>query len=363
MAATDTTANLTVVSLDAEVFVQHNYQYDIGLLAAFAQHVRSGRAKHVIAEVTVQEIKARIAQGVHDARSALRSYHNKARILRNSQSPSLRRSFRMPSHKRAVRDLQQQLADYLKHLNTIVIPIDSIKPSHVFARYFRKEPPFGPGRKKSEFPDAFAIEALRQFGRKHECKIAVVSGDPDWVAALENADELLHVERLEELLQTLQVDTPLLAAAGQTIDALKDDIQARAGHEATTVSFVVADRTAKIESISPGSVFLHDLYVVDANETTITFSADAWIGIELTVAYLDVPSYGEPLPWDLGGYKRYGYFRDPDSPDTLTSSEHYRLLGTVSWTPENPEAARLATLGILAPRTVPVYFSDYYSGS
>jgi hypothetical protein len=76
-----------------------------------------------------------------------------------------------------------------------------------------------------------------------------------------------------------------------------------------------------------------------------------------------VPAYGEPLPWDLGGYKRYDYFRDPENPDTLEVFESFKLLGSLIWDAKDSGASRLSDLTILEPRTVPVYFGDYYSGS
>lgn len=352
-----------LVFLDTEVFVQQNFQYERGLLAAFRQHVKAGRAQHIITEVTADEVRGRIAASVDEARGALRVYQNKARILQNSQSGSIRRLFKMPSRKKAMEDLGNQFATYLDDLGSTVLPTDSVAPSAVFAQYFRREPPFGASRKKSEFPDAFAIEALRLYSAERNCDIAVVTEDPDWIAAVAESNRLVHFQRLDQLLESLQAEMPLLPVANNAIDALKPEIQEHASAELQNVSFVVADRTATVVSVQAHHVMLDHVYVADVTETGVVFSADAWIGFEVFVEYKDTPAVGEPLPWDVGGHKRYGYFRNPDAPETLNSGESFALLGTASWETRDKETLKLDHLGILRPRTVAVYFGDYYSGS
>lgn len=325
--------------------------------------MKAGRAHHVIAEVTVQEVRARIAVSVDEARVALRVYQNKARILQNSQSESIRRLFKTPSRKKALDDLWNQFAEYLEDLGSTVLPTDSVNPSFVFSRYFNRQPPFSASKKKAEFPDAFAIEALRVYSVENDCDVTVVSADPDWFAAVGQSERLLHFERLDEFLQTLQTEMPLVAVANTAIEQLRPEIQKHASAELENLTFVVADRTATVLNARAYNVTIHHVYVVDVTETGIVFSADAWISFEVALEYKDSPTAGEPLPWDPGGYKRYGDFRNPEAPDTLSSAESFTLTGTASWDSTDPGTLRLDYLSIVRPRIVAVYFGDYYSGS
>lgn len=57
----------------------------------------------------------------------------------------------------------------------------------IFEKYFNSIPPFSTGKKKSEFPDAFVIEAAKQYLSEHTNEILlVVSKDSDWEKSFAN---------------------------------------------------------------------------------------------------------------------------------------------------------------------------------
>lgn len=62
-----------------------------------------------------------------------------------------------------------------------------VKSEMIFEKYFNSIPPFSTGKKKSEFPDAFVIEAAKQYLSEHTNEILlVVSKDSDWEKSFEN---------------------------------------------------------------------------------------------------------------------------------------------------------------------------------
>ena len=60
----------------------------------------------------------------------------------------------------------------------------------VLAAYFEKQPPFGHGKNKAEFPDALVLETLREWCAKNELNMAVVSLDQGVQAACAEDDDL-----------------------------------------------------------------------------------------------------------------------------------------------------------------------------
>lgn len=85
-------------------------------------------------------------------------------------------------------------------------------PEIIFDKYFSAEPPFSAtGKKKSEFPDAFVIESVRQYLEEHPNEVLlVVSRDGDWEKAfscIDNAvicgsisDAVTKINKIESVL-------------------------------------------------------------------------------------------------------------------------------------------------------------------
>jgi hypothetical protein len=181
----DTDRKRPTVFLDTEVFIQHNFQYDTGILATFREQVRRHKLDFIISDVTLDEIRRHISEAVEKALAALRTFRNQARILRASGAPQLSRLFKPVSQRRVLRDHLNQFERYLQDLSPIVVSADAVEPSAVFSRYFKGLPPFHDSPKKAEFPDAFAIEALRVHCLSNKVRLVVVSGDKDWAAIIE----------------------------------------------------------------------------------------------------------------------------------------------------------------------------------
>ena len=81
-----------------------------------------------------------------------------------------------------------------------------MKAGPVFAAYFGQKPPFGRGKKKSEFPDAFAVAALGAWCSKESSELYIVSGDADMRGACNENGPLHSMPRLVNFLDALASD-------------------------------------------------------------------------------------------------------------------------------------------------------------
>ncbi len=70
----------------------------------------------------------------------------------------------------------------------------------IFSAYFEGDPPFGAGKKKSEFPDAFALSSLENYAETNNIKILITSTDSDWKKYCENSERLYFIDNLETAL-------------------------------------------------------------------------------------------------------------------------------------------------------------------
>ena len=76
----------------------------------------------------------------------------------------------------------------------------------IFEKYFKRTPPFGSGKKRKEFPDAFVIDSLIEWTDNGSQGLFVVSGDGLFVEACKRCKELYPVENLVDLLDHVASD-------------------------------------------------------------------------------------------------------------------------------------------------------------
>jgi hypothetical protein len=242
-----------------------------------------------------------------------------------------------------------------------VVQTDVVKPSVVFSRYFKAKPPFNQEKKKSEFPDAFALEALRTFCVENGSRVTIVSGDSDCKAACEEDDRLKYVEKLELLLQSLQENSALLAAAKDALTHLEQEIQKQIAEECRTLEFFVADSLATVTEVTDSQVHVQQRYIVDVTNTAIVFSIEAWIDFSVSVNYPSRPFTNGSGKWGIERLPRNRLATNVNNSEPLLCGESFSFVGTASWRAAEPDSAQLVNLSISDPHAVPVYYDDYTS--
>lgn len=86
----------------------------------------------------------------------------------------------------------------------LVLPYSD--PEKIFNDYFLHVPPFAEsGKKKSEFPDAFVIDAIKNYLREDGFRtLMVISNDRDWEEALKDVANVVLVSSIDEGIKVLQ---------------------------------------------------------------------------------------------------------------------------------------------------------------
>lgn len=103
----------------------------------------------------------------------------------------------------------EAFTDYYKDAAKLDYP----DPEIIFDLYFSGKPPFAlTGKKKSEFPDAFVIEATKQYLEEHSNDILlVVSKDGDWKEAFAGYDEVIICNSIDEALKKINSTENILS--------------------------------------------------------------------------------------------------------------------------------------------------------
>lgn len=114
-----------------------------------------------------------------------------------------------------------QISAFEKEYESAVV-LGYPSPELIFDAYFATNPPFAEsGNKKSEFPDAFVLGAIKDYLDSDSRKtVLVISNDNDWAQTLSKRPNVVFVRTIEDGLKTLQsiVDIlPLFYAAKEEI--------------------------------------------------------------------------------------------------------------------------------------------------
>jgi hypothetical protein len=105
---------------------------------------------------------------------------NQLRILKNFDD--LAESFQLTELQLAELNLRfkKDFDKWIDYANVKVLPTASIPIGKVMDDYFAGNPPFGQGKKKSEFPDAFSFYALEEFFKMGKLQCYLVTNDSDF---------------------------------------------------------------------------------------------------------------------------------------------------------------------------------------
>ena len=275
------------VHLDTEVFDAAKLNLTANRFTKLQQHCKAGRARLLITTVTRREILQHIREQVRSAVTALKAVSIEWSFLRNIPTHNFHALVEKPDKK----DLEDSMAAafdaYLKGAQADIIDLANADAEKIFDSYFNSKPPFSEGTKKSEFPDAFAIQALERWCEDHDEIVYAVSGDKDWLNACANRDRLIHLASLDSFLDLVtqqqqarheKVLELYKTCIPKIIDAIKLDFPNR--------GFYVQGEEGEVEEVDVREVRLGDdvaVLSISDIEATLAVSADVEYAARITV--------------------------------------------------------------------------------
>jgi len=208
-----TASYVEYVSLDTQVFVGSAFGFSGKSFEALKKHMVAGRLNLVMTDIVINEVRSRIKQSVNQEVIGHNNYLDTAKALFNSSLPDIQAGLKKIDRKAVIKDLQDQFDAFLAETKATIIDADDIAAGEVIAKYFAAEPPFGPGEKKRhEFPDAFAIQALSEWAETRELHMFAVSNDKLFRKACAASSHLIPKSTINEVLDHVASDDAQLAA-------------------------------------------------------------------------------------------------------------------------------------------------------
>jgi predicted nucleic acid-binding protein len=265
----------TAVFLDTSVLAGQQYNFASTALSTFIPLAKKHSLTLLLPEPTESEIVRQIRERSQEALKALEDARRRAPFLSKwKHFPPKQTSY--TTDWEVMRIATTEWQEFLKNFSLAKLDYSGVDLKTVMHWYDRITPPFREGKKRKEFPDAFAIAIIEAHARKTGATIAVVSEDTDMKLACDRFSSLLYFKSLPALTELLLSDTDKLDNIRKS---LLDDLSAleeAAFNAAEGLDYYHADREYKIKLTKLHGVSVDDVRVVaiGSGECTITFDCE-----------------------------------------------------------------------------------------
>lgn len=339
------------VFLDTEVFVEANFSYKSPRLTSLAELARSGRIRVFLTEITVREINAKIKELVERAAAA-----RPPSILRNSSLPQVRALFEPLDTAEVGKDLVGQLEGFIKDAVITVLPVEDKILAPVLDNYFNRLPPFGLGKKKAEFPDALALETLKEWCRVEGRSMAVVTRDEGVKAACSDDGPLHHFVELPKYLDAVASEEEALSDFIREMILLHGkEVLEKAKEAFPYLGFYLTDQDGEV-----GDVELTDIDFDEEVEIISLKADEAIIEMPATLIFQADISYYDPGTGSYDHEEGVLLFQDTVEA-TVTREAHRSVAVKVTFVNLDPESFEVHSVWFEGKQDIGVR-SDYDEG-
>ncbi len=277
------------IFLDASVFIGQNYNYKSAVFENLERLVKAGKANVFVTDITIQEVRSHIKEDVAKAEQAHGKFRKDAKIYRNIELSPYKELFTDIPVKSTVDELYKQLDDFLNGVDATVLSTTEVSIRAVFDKYFEKKPPFGSGKKKSEFPDAFAVEALENWCKENGEKIYVATTDNDLKSHCEVSDKLIAINKLSEFISLVEFHDEVLAPSIiKLIDKNIEGIEEAISESFCQQGFWIDDQEGEVNDVRVNRIELGEFLLLEIDRNSAVVQVDVEINFSADLTYDDL---------------------------------------------------------------------------
>lgn len=205
---------VAAISVDTSIFDQKQLNLNSAAMQATAR-LKPLSFDYILSSTVAKEVERHLESAAQVALQKAKKEVGKALFAFDTEKPTRDEILGQITGWKSASDIaKERLAKYLAESGCKVIDDHSlVDTSTLFDAYFAGQPPFGTGRKKDEFPDALALNALERAAVERGTGILVVSKDGDWRAYCEKSENLYIVPEIERALALIRNAPPVLKVA------------------------------------------------------------------------------------------------------------------------------------------------------
>jgi hypothetical protein len=187
------------VFLDTQFFDSNQMDFANKTFEVLRLNVAAGHIHVFSTSVTQREVESHVRERAAKVQEKLETVR-KDSLLRYVKVAPFDAFHAGPTAEDIKSVMVAQLKECWESLRMTTLPVIGVNLSAILDDYFNGQPPFGTGKKKAEFPDALAAQALRTWCKTNGQKMHVVSGDGDWQAVCDAVPEFIFKKELAEVL-------------------------------------------------------------------------------------------------------------------------------------------------------------------
>ena len=281
---TQTMSLPTAVFLDTSILAGQQYNFDSAALKSFVPVAVAQKLRLLLPDPTRREVIRQITERSIEALRALEGARRRAPFLAKWKSfpqlPENRGDWEVKSVALA------EWRTFLKRFEVTELGYDGVKIETVMGWYDSTRSPFNSGKKRKEFPDAFAIAVLDAYASKTDTYVAVVAEDPDFRDACKYFPRLLYFNSLPSLTELLVSDTESISGIRVVVLAAEDRLLDAITEELGGLGFYHRDENFEdVEDVDWDEINLDDIRVVGLGGTDCTVVFEVGIVVRVTVKW------------------------------------------------------------------------------
>ena len=283
------------IFIDASIFIGKNYNYRSTDFEQLYRLAKLGQANVFVTDITIREVEAHIETDILKAIQALKKFQEdtKVRVLKNFDDSPIRELFQEINETKSNETLKCQLSTFLNEIRATVLPTSDVSIKVVFDKYFGKRPPFGEGKKKSEFPDAFAVVAIQTWCKKNNEKMYVVSTDRDLKEYCETSDCLIALNQLAEFINVIELhDKELALSVNELLNKNQDAIKKAIAESFCKQDFWIenqeGDVDGDVENVRVNELEVYEMLILEAEQDAAVVHVDAGTNFSADLTYDDI---------------------------------------------------------------------------
>lgn len=290
-----------LIFIDTSAFEQKNFQFDAHKLEQLCNLLSENKLHLLTTDITINEVKKHLKNKSKESVSLVKRIKKEAMFLRNTPTLSCYGIFSDVNEDEIYEMVSNAFDTFLELSGAEVVPINTVDISVVFDNYFNERPPFSGPNKKSEFPDAFVLEAVRMVSQQRGHKLYVISCDGDMAAYAQQYDDVLHLNSVDELIDLVirnedELKQPV-AFADKIFSHLERSLIGEIRNKLLEMEFYPESDhmfDIDVDNIEVDYISIIDKRILEVSSTHAQYEVN--LGIKVT-AYYSVVNYDES-PWD-----------------------------------------------------------------
>lgn len=170
---------MNYILIDTSSYENENFNFNNGYLKIIESLCERGDLKLLTHKIIDHEIKSHILERVANFKSSINNLKYESNIFYKQASYEILKAFNEEWFS------ENELLSYntfCKTAKPITLENKSEDLDAIVDDYINKQPPFGSGNKKHEFPDSIILKALSSFEiTPDEDSLYIISSDSDWI--------------------------------------------------------------------------------------------------------------------------------------------------------------------------------------